>query len=260
MDIADVSPFSCCSPPRRRDLFDIQHVCRYNVSATEVERMADARNFTVKKTSSLTDKAYCALKESICSISIEPGTLLSEGQIAKELGMSRTPVRESLKMLENEGLVEIRVGIGAFVKQISYKDLMDLYAVRKVMEVLAVRTSVDNIRKSDIRQLEEKFQALLEKHANDEEITVGEFINTDLSLHKLIIDKCDNQYIQNFMNTIFDNIKRVQTVSFEELDDIEESTKQHLELLDLIARRKKEELVIRLGEHIDWSMSCIRAY
>ena len=62
------------------------------------------------------------------------------------------------------------------------------------------------------------------------------------------------------MDTIFDNIKRVQTVSYEELDDIEESTKQHLELLDLIEHRKKEELAVKLGEHIDWSMSCIRAY
>lgn len=222
--------------------------------------MADARNFAAKKTSSLTDKAYRALKESICSISIEPGTLLSEGRIAKELGMSRTPVRESLKLLENEGLVEIRVGIGAFVKQISYKELMDLYAVRRVMEVLAVKTSVNNIRKSEIRQLEEEFKTLLKKHAENEEITVGEFINTDLALHKLIIAKCDNQYIQSFMDTIFDNIKRVQTVSYEELDDIEESTKQHLELLDLIEHRKKEELAVKLGEHIDWSMSCIRAY
>ena len=79
---------------------------------------------------SLSESAYNQIKDAICSGKVVPGDILSESQTAAQLGMSRTPVREELRTLASEGFVEIRNGIGAYVKPLSSKDMEDLYEVR----------------------------------------------------------------------------------------------------------------------------------
>ena len=75
----------------------------------------------------LTRAAYQSIKEDICTGAIRSGSLLSEAQIAANLGISRTPVREALAALESEGLVEIKRGIGAQVKPLTFSDVIHIY-------------------------------------------------------------------------------------------------------------------------------------
>lgn len=213
-----------------------------------------------KKPENLMNTAYGVLKSSICNNSIKQGSLLSETQIATELGMSRTPVREALKVLAIEGFVEIRTGIGAYVKTISYKEFVDIYEVRKSLEVLAAKTAINNITNKEVVALEEKFNALLRKHNNNIDIGIDEFTYIDLRLHELIVEKSDNQYVKTIMDKIIDNVKRVQTMSFQALNDLEESTKQHLHLLELIEQKDYDKLSKAIEEHIDWSIDCLKMF
>jgi DNA-binding GntR family transcriptional regulator len=222
--------------------------------------MADSKKFQAKKQYNLMDKAYDSIKANICNNTIESGMLLSESQIAEELGMSRTPVREALKALAMEGYVEIRVGIGAYVKPISYRELLDLYAVRRALEIAAVDTALENITEDEVDDLEERFNELLKRYRNHEKIELQEFINVDLALHELLVEKCENRYIKDFMEKIMDNIRRIQMVSFRALNDLEESTQQHLDLLEHIRARDKQKLSEALARHMDWSISCIKAF
>lgn len=217
-------------------------------------------NFEAKKQYNLMDKAYDAIKTNICDNTIEPGSLLSESQIASELNMSRTPVREALKALAMEGFVEIRVGVGAYVKPISYKELLDLYEVRRALEIVAAKTAINNITPDEIENLKQRFNDMRERYRNKENITLNEFIDNDLAMHELIVEKCDNNFVKDFMEKIIDNIKRIQTVSFKALNDLEESTAQHLELLKLIENREIKPLTDALNKHIDWSISCIKPF
>jgi len=222
--------------------------------------MADSKKFQAKKQYNLMDKAYDSIKANICNNTIESGALLSESQIAEELGMSRTPVREALKALAMEGYVEIRVGIGAYVKPISYRELLDLYAVRRALEIAAVETALDNITDAEINDLESRFNELLKRYRAHENIELQEFIDVDLALHELLVEKCENRYIKDFMEKIMDNIRRIQMVSFKALNDLEESTQQHLNLLELIRKRDIDKLAEALARHMDWSISCIKAF
>ena len=121
----------------------------------------EVSNFVKKgSTRNRTEIAYDKIKDSICSGAIKPGEILSESQIAAELEMSRTPVREALRILASEDLVVIKNGIGAYVTEISEKGTKDLFAVRKPLEILASKSAIHNITKEEIRQMEEIFQKL----------------------------------------------------------------------------------------------------
>ena len=102
----------------------------------------------------LSQRAYEAIKEALCQGKFSPGDILSESQLAAQLGMSRTPVREALRTLASEDWLEIRNGIGAYVKPLSAKDIEDLYEVRCLLEVQAARTAVSRITEEEIDSLD----------------------------------------------------------------------------------------------------------
>lgn len=205
---------------------------------------------------SLTDQAYSMIHTAISDGTFPPGMLLSENHLARELKMSRTPVREALHVLESQDFVEIRDGLGTFVKTLTLRDLRDLFQIRLNLETLAISTAVDHISESEIDQLEEQFHILLDKNAKGERINLEEFAEVDSKLHDLMIDHCQNKYVKQFMQAIMANVKRCQLMSLTFLDDVEESTTQHLELLVLIRSREKEKLAEKLKEHIAWSLKC----
>ena len=109
---------------------------------------------------SLSQSAYNQIKDAICQGQIAPGDILSESQLASQLSMSRTPVREALRTLASEGFVDIRNGIGAYVKPLSSKDMEDLYEVRCLLEMQAIKTSIYRIPDAEINALEQRFQAI----------------------------------------------------------------------------------------------------
>ena len=116
----------------------------------------------VKGKETLSERAYQQIKAALCKGEIAAGDILSESRLAAELGISRTPIREALRILASEGWVEIRRGIGAYVKSPSSKDIEDLYEVRCLLETLAIKTSVFNISNGEIDSLEARFRTCLD--------------------------------------------------------------------------------------------------
>lgn len=209
-----------------------------------------------QRSKSLTKQAYDEIKAAICSNQIKQGDLLSENLIAQELNMSRTPVREALSMLAMEDFVEIKNGVGIYVKMISYQDIRDLFEVRRALEVLSVKTAVHMITEKDISTLEKKFRALLVHGEAGRMPGLREFTDLDWELHELFIDRCRNTYVKNVMRSINANMKRYQYMSAEALDNLQESTQQHLELLELLRKHDVPALQAALDRHIEWSIEC----
>ena len=201
--------------------------------------------------------AYDTIKKNIMDKVIKPGDCLSENAIAEKLDMSRTPVREALKMLANEDLIEIRNGVGAYVKTLSFKDILDIFEVRKNLETLAVESSINNISIQDYNEIEDKFKKLLYRYNNGDNITLEEFNKVDVEIHKLFIKRCDNKYIKNIMEDINLRIIGYQYISLSELGNLEESINQHIKLIELAKAYKLEELKIELAKHIEWSLNSI---
>ena len=210
----------------------------------------------VQKKKNLSQIAYIELRKDIYKNKIKPGDCLSENLIAKELNMSRTPVREALRMLENEDLIEIKDGIGIYVKTISFKDIKDIFEVRKALETLALKTSINRITDEEITKLEKKFTDLMVEFENGINVPMDKFVAVDWELDELMVKKCNNDYVISIISDIKAKIIRYQYMSYEALNDVKESTSQHLKILSLMKNRDLEELVYVNEKHIEWSLKC----
>lgn len=204
-----------------------------------------------------TQIAYNQIKESIMNQEIKPGDCLSENSIAEKLNMSRTPVREALKMLASEDLIDIKNGIGAYVKTLSFKDILEIFEVRKNLEMLAVETSINNFTDNELDDLEERLIEMLRRHKTGELVKLEKFNRMDSEIHNLFINKCDNKYIKSIMEEINIRIVAYQYISLSELGNMEESINQHLRLLELARLKDIKGLKSELDKHIDWSLDSI---
>lgn len=207
---------------------------------------------------SLSESAYNQIKDAICNGKIAPGDILSESQLAQQLGMSRTPVREALRTLETEGFVEIKNGIGAYVKPLSSKDMEDLYEVRCLLEMQAIKTSIYRITNEEIDEFENRFQALFDACERGEHPGQGEFSELDWNLHILFVERCTNKYIKSIVASYDSNLRRYQSMSVDALNDVRESARQHLEILKTLRIRDPEKASEALKGHLEWSANLLR--
>lgn len=214
------------------------------------------RKIYVQKKKNLSQIAYLELKKDIYKNKIKPGDCLSENLIAKEFNMSRTPVREALRILESEDLIDIKDGIGIYVKTISFKDIKDIFEVRRALETLALRTSINRITDEEIENMKKKFNYLLNQYKSGIDVAMDKFVAVDWELDELIVKESNNNYIVSIMGNIKAKIIRYQYMSYEALNDVEESTAQHMKILSLMKDRNLEELIKVNEKHIEWSLNC----
>lgn len=205
----------------------------------------------------LAELAYEEIKQLILQNKLKPGDLLSENLIAQELGMSRTPVREALRVLAQEDLIEILNGIGVYVKDISVNDMVDIFEVRKALEIIAIKSAIYEITEEDLTELKDKFTNFKQKEKVRGKVGFEGLSEIDWELHGMIVEKCNNKYVKNIMKTIHFNIQRYLNMSINALNNPEQSVSQHLELLKSIKKKDISNTIILLEKHIDWSLECL---
>ncbi len=221
--------------------------------------MNEFKNMKLKmKKKSFTDVAYEKIRELILSEEIEPGEVVSENQLAEYLNMSRTPVREAIRRLEADGILVSRQGYGTVLKMLTLKDIEDIFEVREAMELIAAETAIHNITKEEIQELKEKLMNLLERFHRGEIIEKREFTKIDGEIHDLIVRRSDNEYVKVLMERIYFNVDRYRCISYKVSLDLEESTGQHLDLLQCMEERDIEKFTKHLKKHIQWSLDIIR--
>lgn len=200
---------------------------------------------------SLSAEAYDAIKDAICTGKFAEGDILSGLKLSKTLAMSRTPVRDAVRLLESEGFLEVKSGIGILVKTISVQDIKNLYAVRTEMEILAATTAVYQITAEELDALEKSFLSLKAAYANGGTLDQKTYLDLDWELHELIVDRCGNSYIQTIMSMIYSNIRRYQRFSFEALNNLSESVDRHLRIINVLRLQDIELLKTELRGNID---------
>jgi DNA-binding GntR family transcriptional regulator len=218
----------------------------------------------------LNKSVYEKIKNEIINFTLKPGQKLLDRHLALQFGVSRTPVREALNGLVQEGFVRQNPGQGYFVKEISIKNIEDLYEVRKALEILAAQMAVRNINNNQIKRLSE----ILKRHRKL--IQNGLFSSSlleEADFHKTIASGSGNQYLFEIISTIFDKIStyrgigtltlKRKKIAFQEHEEIFKSLKekdtQRLKKIlenhiseakkDAIERAKKETDILYLGYH-----------
>jgi DNA-binding GntR family transcriptional regulator len=197
-----------------------------------------------------TSIAYDSLKESIFINKLKPGDHISENQVAQSLGMSRTPVREAIKVLASEGLVEIHNGVGIFIKQITTKEISDLFEVRAALECAALHTALDLISDRELDVIQGQWLDLKAKIDAGSRGELGHLLELDDQLHSLIVDRCQNDFIKQVIDGIRMKIRRYRRISALALDDERDVVNQHLVIISCMKERDVEVLSGVLSRHI----------
>ncbi|SDJ92217.1 GntR family transcriptional regulator [Natronincola ferrireducens] len=208
------------------------------------------------KKKNLAQIAYEEIRDRIYHNKIQPGELINESSIAEELSISRTPVREALRMLASEDIIEVKDGVGTYVKLLSIKNIKDIFEVRKALEVIAIKTAIYKITELEITELENDFMLLKRKYDMGT-LTKEEFANVDMKFHQLIFAKCENNYAKGIFEEMSLKIKQYQYISYESLNNSEESIAQHLQMINFIKDRNLKELITFLENHINWSLKLL---
>ncbi len=200
------------------------------------------------------DKVYERLRSAILSGALEPGERLVERKLAELLGVSRTPVREAIRMLELEGLVTHLPRVGAVVAQVSDSEVLEIYRIRAVLEGLAARMAAEKITPEQLNKLAELVQ-IFEENAKQGNLERLEEAHREFN--DLIYRAAGSSRLYSMITTLVEHIDRYTRVGYCHPGRIAEATLEHRQLVEAIRMRDGALAEQVAREHIDNSR---RAY
>ena len=187
------------------------------------------------------------LRTAIIGGVLKPGERLMELQLAYELGVSRTPVREAIRTLEQEGFVEMLPRRGTYVVDVSIKDIMDVYEIRMALDVLAAGLAAERITEPEIETLRKHLTLIKECADNEDMEKVGEY---DWAFHEVLYKASGNARLFGIINNLRDLLTRLRVTSMNYETRIKDTIIEHELLLDSIARKDVELAKQRAYEHM----------
>lgn len=193
----------------------------------------------------LSSRVLEVLQEMIANHRFQPGTRLNVEQLAKELGVSRTPVWEAIRRLEQEGLLVNIPNRGVFMSVLTPEMAIDLYAVRSVLEELAGTLAAEHIAKGTLGLMERCLakQRLVIKKAD----LVG-YSRLDFEFHALVYENCGNPYLQEFLEAI-KNKMRPTTMHIKPI--LSRLYRDHVGILDALKTRDPKRAGRALRMHCE---------
>ena len=195
----------------------------------------------------LRDVVFNTLRQAILRGELKPGERLMEIALANRLGVSRTPVREAIRMLELEGLVIMIPRRGAQVAQITEQDLNDVLEVRLGLEELAVRFACERITDEEIKALGLAVKEFEKKMSNNELSAQAE---ADVKFHEIIYGATHNQRLVQIINNIREQMYRYRIEYLKDVESRKTLVKEHYEICDALKRRDAESAVEKMCIHI----------
>lgn len=207
-------------------------------------------------TLTLTDKAYQELEERIVTLQLQPGEILSEGQLVEALEIGRTPVREALQRLAREGLVVVMPRRGIAVSEIDIKKQLELLKVRRELERLMVRLAAERSRPAEREQFANVAQGMRAAARQADDVA---FMRLDRELNLLVSTACRNEYAQRAMALTHGLSRRFWYVHYKQVLDLPRCAQLHADLADAIAAGRRGEAAKASDRLIDYIEEFTRA-
>lgn len=212
-----------------------------------VAEMAAVVRFAPIEYENLTDKVYRAIRDRILSQDIEVGARLRDEDLAVQLRVGRTPVREALLRLAREELVEMVPRSGTHVRRFTGEDIEEIFELRIALEALAVRKAAVRLGADDLSRLRELHKAAEGAAAGGER---GPALQFDYELHRLILVSCGNRKLQEIMRTINDFVTLFRNLGAR-TPTHRGFTSRHKEIMRALTKRDAEAAARALTEHIE---------
>ncbi len=174
------------------------------------------------------------LREAIVSGTLKPGERLMEIQLAEELGVSRTPVREAIRKLELEGFVVMIPRRGTYVADLSIKDVNEVFEIRTALDILAAGLAVERITEEELEQLE---RVLVEIGEYIEQNDIEKIVAADSRYHDILYRASRNDRLVGIINNLREQFTRFRSISMAYPGRIKNTVEEHRQLVEAIAQR-----------------------
>jgi len=206
---------------------------------------------SLQRQQSLQEQAYQALRTAILSGELAPGQRLVETQIAKNLEVSRTPIREALRQLQHEDLVTIDLQHGLRVTQFSTTDAIQLYDCRIALEQLSVAGACQNATDSQLQELG-LMVAQAEKlvQSKPTQLTNFQLLDLDYRFHRLLVESSGNLWLRSLLDQVFDKMALLRIQTIQQNRNVLEIRIEHRRIYEVVRSRKAEAAVQTMKDHL----------
>jgi DNA-binding GntR family transcriptional regulator len=211
----------------------------------------------LEDTSTFADRAYTALKHTIVSLNVyeQPGEVrLDERQLASDLGISRTPVREAMAQLEREGFVRSVPRRGIYVVRKSRQEVIEMITAWAALESMAARLITQNATTDEIAALRKMFATFENGEARAH---LDEYSEVNIEFHQTIIRMSKNGVLIDLAANLFTHMRMIRRKTIGEQDRVDRSIRDHMNIIEALEARdteRAEDLVrnhaLGLADHV----------
>lgn len=194
---------------------------------------------------SLTERVYAGLRAELLRCELAPGSQIYEGELASRYRVSKTPVREALNSLRQEGLIQVLPRRGYQVTAITLKHILSLLELRLVLEGGAAGLAVQRASASDLAQLEKLAKASYQRGNKQSE---AEFIDANRAFHMRVAELSGNERLVDLIKRCLEELQRVFHLGADLRNISDEVAQDHLDLVDALRRRDADGARRIVGE------------
>lgn len=189
-----------------------------------------------------------AIRGAIMNGTLQPRERLMEIQMAEELGVSRTPIREALRKLELEGFIVMVPRKGAYVSDLSFKDIADVFEIRAALEGLAAGLAAERITEEELERME---RLLVEKQEAITHDDISKLVEVDTKFHELMYQASRNVRLGSIISNLREQIQRFRLTSLSYPGRNKLSLEEHKKLVEAIQARDYQLARQLATEHIE---------
>jgi DNA-binding GntR family transcriptional regulator len=203
----------------------------------------------------LHDELVGRVRDMIIEGRLAPGSRIHEGELGRALGVSRTPLREALKFLASEGLVDLVPGRGAIVHRLTDKEVQDMLNVLVALETMAGRLACSNAGAEQIAQVRALHDRMMAFREDGNRL---EYYKLNQAIHSAIAALSGNECLVATHDAIQSRLKRVRFLGHEARANWEGAAREHVEMIEALERRDEDALAEVLARHLRESWARIR--
>lgn len=204
--------------------------------------------------SSFSDKVYSAILELLINHNFKPGDKISEETIASLLNVSRTPVREALRRLASDGLVDYFPRRGVYAKDITDRDIIEIYELRQCLEVQAARMAIGNIPTEQI----ERIDAMIDEcHRSEGAGFIEAELRLDREIHNTINAYCRNGRLRLMLQKIDYMAKFMRIIHSNSVEVVRDNFREHENIWNALKSNDDRTMVRLIGEHLNNRRNCL---
>ena len=212
---------------------------------TDLELLGD--DAAAARLGSMGSRVFDSIRQAIVQLKLRPGNLLSEAEVARQLGVSRQPVREAFIKLAEVGLVEVKPQRGTFVKLISIRQVQNVRFIREAIEVAVVRKAALEASTKRLDEFRRLIDAQREAERRGDHM---EFLRLDEAFHQALAHSVDTDYAWRVLENLKAQMDRVRHLSMPDATPIDVLIGQHAAIIDAVSRHAADEAEAAMRTHL----------